>query len=476
MCFWCRKKTNRIDIQESQGEPQVARVQSASQMTRKKTLGLSAPERKLSKKAIIRSAVGVEPAQEAISAATIRKSVAKKMTKGGKSYGINILMRQTSEKSNKMEIKENYAFEQRVAQNTPMAPQTSFTHKPENNDESWFDEENEGKEDSLKLKEETKRLSIIPRIKMNWPNKKQFSTDSVIKNIGERNCDLNKEMASFNDIYELDELSIPDHTGSDSKEAMESIPRKREISGFNRSAIPLKICTKINTRAKSFSPANSTIKNLGYRTLKYNDLLSLSQINKSQGEDINVSRANGNSKDLAQGLGQSGFLHEKFISRGSGSQLGTFNMSQNSGSSILINDADGFNEISKTEYFSLDFSVQKSSMDGSALLKSKVAQKKDQLQKNSIIGSTQMPSEIKDAGKDKERVNKDLDTTYIRSSEMVNARKSSQVVGFVVTGKRTKINQYVLVSTIGKGGWGEVFWAVDVNTKDKYVSYSSSRQ
>lgn len=66
------------------------------------------------------------------------------------------------------------------------------------------------------------------------------------------------------------------------------------------------------------------------------------------------------------------------------------------------------------------------------------------------------------------KFNKDLNTVYVKSSE-INARRSSQIVGFVVTGKRTKINQYVLVSSIGKGGWGEVFMAIDVITKVKYA-------
>ena len=52
-------------------------------------------------------------------------------------------------------------------------------------------------------------------------------------------------------------------------------------------------------------------------------------------------------------------------------------------------------------------------------------------------------------------------------------RKTVRELGLQVVGKRTKINQYVLVTMIGKGGWGKVFLGIDVNTKQKFVRAQS---
>ena len=65
------------------------------------------------------------------------------------------------------------------------------------------------------------------------------------------------------------------------------------------------------------------------------------------------------------------------------------------------------------------------------------------------------------------RQNKDLNTTYIRETKVLGAKKSSNAVGYMVKSKTTQINHYVLLSTIGKGAWGEVFLGIDIETPEK---------
>jgi hypothetical protein len=89
------------------------------------------------------------------------------------------------------------------------------------------------------------------------------------------------------------------------------------------------------------------------------------------------------------------------------------------------------------------------------------------LMSQSVIGAP--AKDEKEDPEEEVRQNKDLNTTYIQLAETVNPKKMRDY-GCVASGTRTKINQYILLTQIGKGGWGEVFLSVDTNTKQKYVN------
>ena len=67
------------------------------------------------------------------------------------------------------------------------------------------------------------------------------------------------------------------------------------------------------------------------------------------------------------------------------------------------------------------------------------------------------------------RQNKDLNTTYVYKTEVMGPKKTSRDHGISVTGKVTQINQYIMVSVIGRGGWGEVYLAFHSTTREKFV-------
>ena len=76
-------------------------------------------------------------------------------------------------------------------------------------------------------------------------------------------------------------------------------------------------------------------------------------------------------------------------------------------------------------------------------------------------------------------MNVDLNTTYIRSIQHLTPIKLKGLkdLGVHIEGKRTQINDYVLLKNIGSGGWSEeVYLAFHVNTKQKYVDSCDSRQ
>jgi hypothetical protein len=72
------------------------------------------------------------------------------------------------------------------------------------------------------------------------------------------------------------------------------------------------------------------------------------------------------------------------------------------------------------------------------------------------------------------RQNKDLNTTYVYKSEIIKGRKKSRDLGLGISGSVTQINQYIMITNIGKGGWGEVYLAIDTNTQTKYVVFNYS--
>ncbi len=185
---------------------------------------------------------------------------------------------------------------------------------------------------------------------------------------------------------------------------------------------------------------------VGYRTLKYEDLLSHS-VDMSKAAEKPAQPSLSKLSNRADPVAKS-----KFNSK---------NNSQSSNKSYLLGSGA---EINRNEFSQLDISIMSNSRRrvtskgkrGSGRFASR-----DQLDMSMAASVREEEDEV--------RENKDLNTTYIQKTEMVGPKKTVRELGLHVVGKRTKINQYVLVTMIGKGGWGKVFLGIDVNTKQKYV-------
>lgn len=218
---------------------------------------------------------------------------------------------------------------------------------------------------------------------------------------------------------------------------------------------------------------NKSKKNMGYRTLKYEDLLSRS-----------VDMSKGSSKPLPNQTNQSklsGLTNKsKFISKN--------NISNNSSNRSLFL---GIGEdLNRNEISQMDISIMSTSKRRSPnkprkkTTQSKYAiqhynntngssNKNENLEISIAAGSPQEDEEDEEEEVNEVRENKDLNTTYVQKAEMVGPKKAVRELGVSVVGKRPKINQYVLITMIGKGGWGQVFLGIDVNTKKKYVGLFS---
>lgn len=214
---------------------------------------------------------------------------------------------------------------------------------------------------------------------------------------------------------------------------------------------------------KKSSSVNKPPKRItGYRTLNYVDLFNTESQKIRQKEELG---------------GSSKFLDHS--SKEKQKMLSDKNLKisrSNSGSQMSINlgiENDGLNDINRNELSIMEISVlgkdkgNESSISKSTKMLSRMGREHKRVNSSKYQNESLMPED------DEVRLNKDLNTTYVRSSELVNPKKSYKDAGIVVTGKRTKINQYVLLTSIGKGGWGEVFLAIDVDSpeKHKYVDF-----
>jgi hypothetical protein len=79
-----------------------------------------------------------------------------------------------------------------------------------------------------------------------------------------------------------------------------------------------------------------------------------------------------------------------------------------------------------------------------------------------------------DDAQEESRMNLTLNTTYIKKTSVLGAKKSSQEIGYSIKQNCTKVDQYVIISKIGTGSCGEVHLAVDSVTKNKVVSSASA--
>jgi len=163
---------------------------------------------------------------------------------------------------------------------------------------------------------------------------------------------------------------------------------------------------------------------------------------------------------------------------------------KNSETSILQDDQDDFNKLSQKDISALNFSVQdankdsKDSRDSIGEIPSKKPKRKRRLE-SFMIDPDHSKKHAKDGevrkqslfanksfnlNESRDEFNEKLNTSYIKKKENLTPKVSMQQHGFKIEGMRTKINDYVLIKTIGKGGWTEdVFLGVNITTKELFV-------
>jgi len=207
------------------------------------------------------------------------------------------------------------------------------------------------------------------------------------------------------------------------------------------------------------SHSNKSIsKSKGYRTLKYINLLE-------PHKDIHSPNQTGSLRD------NKNFLSQNF-------QTNSFNKS------IMISDGDEIQQhLERNNVSNFDFSLNADASMASfnqprsraqSVSKSRFHSRPRRLtyRSRTIHDRTELEEEGEDEGV---RENKDLNTTYIRTNQVLCPRETPKDLGMIIKGKRTQINQYVLVKSLDKGGWGEVFLSIDMESKAKYVQIILSR-
>jgi hypothetical protein len=286
------------------------------------------------------------------------------------------------------------------------------------------------------------------------------------------NQNLSKpDLQSFGDLIEKQEDSNVSMSRLSSIEAKSK--KQLDISNSKNESHRLEIYPmqagpgdEYRHKKKSASVTKRPTRVTGYRTLKYKDLFSTVSKCANPQED-----KGGSSKFLERSSNENKMMLSDKNLKNSGSY---------SGSQLSINmgaDNDGINDMNRNDYSFVDITllgkerVNDTSTSKSTKRLSHMGRAHRRQNSSKLVNDSLMPED------DEVRQNKDLNTTYVRSSELVNPKKSYKDAGIVVTGKRTKINQYVLLTSIGKGGWGEVFLAIDVdsNEKHKYVSWYEAR-
>ena len=138
--------------------------------------------------------------------------------------------------------------------------------------------------------------------------------------------------------------------------------------------------------------------------------------------------------------------------------------------SVLVCEQDDINKLDKNNFSIMDFSINQSTgqptRSRSVRSQTRIEGRQPIRRQTRRLGS-RVPSQDRDSSEIRE--NKDLNTTYIRSTGMITPKHAERDLGMKLSGMRTKINQYVIVKSLGKGAWGEVYLVVDIDTKIKYV-------
>lgn len=391
-----------------------------------------------------------------------RKMVAHRHTKGGNLYGIQV------NNEERLNLKPGHTIE--VAQH----PKLKVDSK-----EEFFDSIRNFSpvkgipENRFELDEADQKREILGNPQTGGSRENSPAQSVINKPISmfneSPNNNLNKpELNIFRDLTEKQEdsnasMSKISSIEAKSKKHLDNSHSKNESPRLEIRLMQTRQADEIKKKHKSSSVIKHKTRVTGYRTLNYVDLFSTySQTSKLKDEKGGSSKIIDASNNVMKMM-----LSDKNLKHSR----------SNSGSQMSINlghENDGINELNRNDLSCIDISIlgnnrtNESSISKSTKMLSRMGiEHKRQNSSKIHHNESLMPED------DEVRLNKDLNTTYIRSSELVNPKKSYKDAGIVVTGKRTKINQYVLLSSIGKGGWGEVFLAVDVDSTDKqrYVEF-----
>ena len=356
----------------------------------------------------------------------VKRSVAKRKTNGGTSYEIQILRKQTIEQPRAPSEEDKPEEEPpkplakpqiatvRVPQNRPKMPVKRMLKPPLKSKPEIIDWKPEPKP----TESEDKRLSLIPPASINSAEgtRSERHTIAEMLDIDMNKKKLAKKLPSFNEDDEsvLGEEKAPDYLSPD-KQLGDPVR-----DAWHRNS--MKDLTKVRGATKSLSPSKGSRQG-GYRTLNYKDLLSNNfPMKKSTYEDALSSKFSShdtlgpapfqqNGIDRSQSRSNSG-------SQGAGSFRGTSHRN-----SVVVNEGDAINDINKTEYSNLDFSILESSSDLNVVSSSRTKPPSKMAIEARKVTTTRTLEEAPDneRGEDK-TFNKDLRTTYVRSSEL-NARK-----------------------------------------------------
>lgn len=251
-----------------------------------------------------------------------------------------------------------------------------------------------------------------------------------------------------NDLYRKDEAN--DSAGSIDNSDLAVANRSpknmgRPIQGDFGVLIPRRAKPEMEKQLTQQS-GNTRVRSRGYRTLKYSNILD------NRKENVSPQRMEDSKNHLST-----------FFNITSGA---------NRNGSLLVCEQDEINKLDKNNLSAMDFSIDQSRMQPcrSRSVRSQTRVESRRLTRRGHSRSINQGS-AQDGDGCEVRENKDLNTTYIRSSETLAAKHASRDLGFKLSGMRTKINQYVTVKSLGKGSWGEVYLVVDINSKTKYVGF-----
>lgn len=486
MCWFCRKK-RRI----------VAKESAVSGTLLKIPIEESPADSPVKMKLIEEKRI-LNPSPNNQNSTKFRNIVAQKKTKGGKQYWISVVNQQQNHQidpvvvtnptgevlpnGNEQKPVEDIELpiaDRQIEELDPMSPEN-------NNDGKGFQFSRDGPH----------RPSIVagggldPEEKPGLFRGGSNSLREIAANFEEENNNSSGKVSS--DMFKNIPLKPLD--GSESKN------EGANLSGFSGRPV-----------SKSASPGGERNRSLrkrviGYRTLEYPDLLTMSHNNTSKDQTDRDDRDASPIDRSASKKANREMSPENLLSN---RHLGRPISRSNSGSqrSIILCDTEDFNQVNRGDMSALDFTInhyypstadsRNRSYNASIFSNNNNRQKKDRpeydrslnhstrqdrehatkprrTQKTALSTSLNKLKEEEEEDKEEDEVrqNKDLNTTYIRETKVLGAKKTSNVLGYMVKSKTTKINQYVLLSTIGKGAWGEVFLGVDIESpnKQKYVS------
>lgn len=230
--------------------------------------------------------------------------------------------------------------------------------------------------------------------------------------------------------------------------------------------------SKLDAQKKPTQFMVSTKRITGYRTLKYRDLLgSQSQNPQSVESKPPKSRRRKGGMSLERS-------RNKSPDRLSGHYLGVDTHSFNSNSqnrTVIISEEDAIQQISPHELSSMDFFIDQPRRRFDRNSSSELVQPANlEERRRKTTNPTHSKNSIREEddeedGETEVRGNKDLNTTFTRPEIMLPRRYGKDLGN--IKGKRMKIDNYLLLQTIGKGAYGEVFLAIHIETKCKYVDY-----